>query len=38
MRVRRAEGIEYCENCGAILIWDEPQNKDDDGGKKKKKK
>jgi len=36
MRVRRAEGIEYCENCGAILIWDEPQNKDDNGDKKKK--
>ena len=26
MRVRRAEGIEYCENCGAILIWDEAQD------------
>lgn len=22
-RVRQAEEIEYCENCGAILVWDE---------------
>lgn len=28
LRVRRAEEIEYCENCGSILIWDEDQDEE----------